>query len=1070
MEYLALEIFDLPTAEVKNPTTSQFATLEDDASITITDTSEVFASGDVWSYSFTLNVRANAHIFGTAGDLHGSRLHDQIDHRRARLWVEGIAIYLGYLKLDDEAEVDADGNVDVSFESGQKTFDEMIEGTSATEVSVGDVPIGIALNRKRTVRTISPAYFFTLNGLAAYAENDSRLKPVIEQNFSVNLTVGTGEFCYTPYAQRWPKFVKSHGKVYNSAHAEQDIDYTNVQSHYDSSHPFCNLNICYPFKTITETGEEKSGRGYTLRMAHGKPTTHGGDGQTRYNNAPNFYLLYFIDRLFKDLKIKITENQCMDVEDLRRVFMLNYGCYYEEIENDGTYFDSADHLTPGDKLERYDQYFMKIIDESDDDNAVKYLLGVNGACGCMNMDPDEGPDKQASKVLLRDIELTINGERVDVGSTAECKANAKTRRDLSHTIELQLDLSYDSQEVAAGGYSAYLAYATGENYPHVDISEIVDAMKAMFGVRLLFNGDYSTVRIILLRNIFRNQDVQNISCDIMDQDELIENKIRGFRMTYGQGKDDTSYYYKGFADLLPRKAKTWKDTSDKHDYSQWFLQAEYDYIKQAVTAMNKICYVTPANGNAWGIKVDEDESVLFPSLFEYAGFMDAEDGDCSMLEEEGKTVEEISIGATPVIMNDTGTVFASLFSGDLKAPTPLNIKFFGDDGVFDPQKWLAVTTPIATFARISNNGYAELSQSGTVDGINYSIKAKVDAYTGEGFAMRMEDNYAISNGGTPFDSADPGLCFGVMRGSGSDAYISEYDDPDDDENNAWEEVPGSGAVSHPDTCDSYGNLFDYDGSVPGPGKLDGRFSLKLRGEKLNPYYDQTLPNVVTTKDQAGRAMKSIYISANCDLLNRPKVPNATMRTAGWDCPGDGYATVFSQGYGVQYGDGMMHEILWTPIRPDGTVLTPAQLQTYVNRFNGESASLIIAYDTDHLILDMDTTEYRAQTLNGLQAIYYADTGENIESVEIGNLRYLSISNPNLRQRGLADQFYKEYSFWVRNARICRRTVHMTLADLLKIDKTKRVQIADITGFIRKIQYTVDKKKGLGMVEFEIMYI
>jgi hypothetical protein len=47
---------------------------------------------------------------------------------------------------------------------------------------------------------------------------------------------------------------------------------------------------------------------------------------------------------------------------------------------------------------------------------------------------------------------------------------------------------------------------------------------------------------------------------------------------------------------------------------------------------------------------------------------------------------------------------------------------------------------------------------------------------------------------------------------------------------------------------------------------------------------------------------------------------------------------------------------------------------------------------------------------------------------------------------------------------------MTLADLLKIDKTKRVHIADITGFIRKIQYTVDKKKGLGLVEFEIMYI
>jgi hypothetical protein len=115
MENLALEIFDLPTTEVKNPTTSKFATLEEDASITITDTSEIFASGDVWSYSFRLNVRANAHIMGSVGDLHGSRLHDVLDHRRARLWVEGIAIYLGYLRLGDEAEVDSEGNIDVTF-------------------------------------------------------------------------------------------------------------------------------------------------------------------------------------------------------------------------------------------------------------------------------------------------------------------------------------------------------------------------------------------------------------------------------------------------------------------------------------------------------------------------------------------------------------------------------------------------------------------------------------------------------------------------------------------------------------------------------------------------------------------------------------------------------------------------------------------------------------------------------------------------------------------------------------------------------------------------------------------
>ena len=87
-----------------------------------------------------------------------------------------------------------------------------------------------------------------------------------------------------------------------------------------------------------------------------------------------------------------------------------------------------------------------------------------------------------------------------------------------------------------------------------------------------------------------------------------------------------------------------------------------------------------------------------------------------------------------------------------------------------------------------------------------------------------------------------------------------------------------------------------------------------------------------------------------------------------------------------------------------------------------------------------------------------------------NRRYLEITNPNLRRRGLCDQFYKEYSYWIRNARIVKRTVRMELAQLLTIDKTKRVTVGDVTGFIRKMQFSVDNQSGLGNVTMEIMYI
>lgn len=1179
MENLALEVFDIATKETPKPTTSQFAVLEDDATITVTDTSEVFASGDVWSHSFKLNIPANSHIFGTAGDMHGSRLHDQINKRRARLWVMGLPLYLGYLKLDDEADVDKDGNVDVSFESGQKTFGEMIDGINAREVSVGNVAIGIALNRRRVIESVQENlyYTFTLDGLSPYATIHKIPNNVIEKGFRVEIP----GYSRTVYSQRWPKFVKSVGKVKNAQGEEEDIDYTNVQTPYDGTpaHSFCNINICYQMK-VNDNGEEKAARGYTLRLAHSdEDTTDGGDGQTRYNNAPNFYLLYFIDRLFKDLGISIQKNEAFDVEDIRRVFLLNYGCFYEEIED--TYDNAEDmtnpqHKTPDDKIQRYGQYYMPVTGGAN--GWKRGLLDLESAR--YTHDGGIGID---GKILLRDVRVTADGyDDLSVGSI-EGKVH-----DLYYIFggrperyALVNRLVMDQAE-NNGYYSSYIAYATGDNYPNVEISNIIDAMKSMFGIRLLFNGDYSTVRIILLRNVFRNNEVQEIQCDIVDDDVKVENSKRGFRMTYGKGKDDTSFYYKGFADLFTRKATTWKDTTDKHDYSQWDLNAVYDEIKQYVSAFNKICYVTPVTGNAFGIKVDEDEDVLFPSLFEYAGFMDAEDGDCSALEEDGETVEEVQVGATPVIMNNVGSTYASLFSGDLKAPS---IILYNDNGTNS-----GYSSKIATYAKVTKES-AAFSDSGE----GFSVSGKLDIYMSEGFRVNMQDNYAISNGGTPFDEADPGLRFGVMRSSGSDATVRYTDDPDDDENDTWDVLPGSNAVSHHDTCDEYGNEWDYKDSVkftpadaapmyaemfpngnasfadvkangvdifyirnsvgvihaalmmtPYPpiawhaarfrayidyldghsdeeimqldaaGYMDyqnciveldssyercdtcrelirlalgytdtitidesgvaskfGRFSLKLRAEKLNPYYTASLPDIVRTKGEAAMAMTKLYTTSDTNLLTRTRVDYATLRSHGWDIQGDGDARSCVIALGAVLADGNIHYMAFTPIAEEGRVLSPQELSMYLsNRITGHSVEELKAQDIFHLILDVNTTAERTEVLHQLLALYYEDEGDVVTGVDITsvNSRYLEITNPNLRGRGLADTFYKEYSYWMRNARIIKRTVRMELAQLLSLDKTKKVKVGDITGFIRKMQYSVSNKTGLGDVTMEIMYI
>lgn len=1039
MEHLALEIFDLPTQENPSPTSSKFADLPEDTTITITRQSQVFSSGNVWTHSFQLNVRANAHIFGTAGELHGGRLHEQINKRRARLWVEGLPWFLGYLRLGDEVEVAKDGHVDVSFESGQKTFEEMIADTKAREVSVGDVVIGVALNRKRVSKEYIATVRYTLNGLEPYAVKDSRLEGIDKTVFNLGITLTDK----TPYVQRWPKLVKSYGMVYNESYQSEIIDYTNVQTPYDAAHPFCNINICYPLK-VRDNGEEKAARGYTLRLAHGENTTDGGDNQTRFNNAPNFYLLYFIDRLFKDLKIHIEENQAKDVEDLRRVFLLNFGCFYEEIEDEYDEEELTSHQTPTDKRSRYGQYYMPIISTNDKYSLIKGWAGA----GQYTFGDAKGLE-QRGKVLLRNVNVSKNGETLLTVGSIEGFVTEVLNSSGSGGLKgaLQLDKTEGEEDHLA--YSSYLAYATGENFPNVEISEIIKAMESAFGIRFLFSSDYKRVKIVLLRNIFRNTGIQDINCDVVGSPIKEENHIRGFRMTYGKGTEDTNYYYKGFNDLFPRASSAWKDTSDKHDYSKWNLNAEYDMIKQEVSAFNKTCYVTPNNGNAYGIKVDEDEDVLFPSLFNVADFIDAEDGDCTG---EDDTIEEVQLNASPVIANEVGNAYAVLFGGTLKAPAP---DITGSTESEIDASWKNGQTWLSTYGRVTMDALpVDLTAS------DMRITGNLDVFVSEGFRIRLLDNYGISNGGTPFDEADPGLCFGIMRSSGSDAHINYQEDTiGNEDNDWWEVVPGSGAIDHPDTCDSYGHEWDYDGS-----------------ESINN----------TTEAQAKLA--ALWPSSNITVTGRTS---------------QNYITMAIQ-LNIEDENGRLRHPLMVVATANEMLIGPYEIEEYcwqVERDARQSSvsPMVIDASRRKLFVEMDTTEERRDTFLRLQRAAATGTGFPIlldDGVDVrsgrfslklraekpnpdfdatqpesaANPRYLEITNPNLRGRGLADQFYKEYSYWMRNARIDKMQTHMEAAQLIALDDTMKIHVDDVTGFMLQAQVTVSNKTGLGNVNLDIMYI
>lgn len=1081
MEHLALEVFDRTSDKSLKLTGSKFAALDPDASISITDTSEIFASGDVWSHSFKLNVYANVHIFGTAGDMHGSRLHEQIDKRRARLWMDGMPVYLGYLMLGDEAEVDENGDVDVSFESGQKTFTDMIDGGNANQVPLmDDVMFGVALWRRRKVsvglKLTATAYFSD----GRDAESEEIKKDAWNGVFFTK--DGNQES-----VQQYPRMVFPKGWFKRTSEVlPYEVNCLNTDSPYEEdedgtpTHPYCNIGLCYQQQDYLKkndkgelvpdyTQEPEAQRGYEKMPAD------------RVNSAPCFFVLYWLRCLMKHVGIYVAENQALGVEDLRRLFFVNTNCAYREVEKKE---DCNISFGGGRLIAEYFKSDSTLINIEDSHFDVDSFWPE---------DPYIRSKINPGEKIYLSGQPTIDGLQINIESV----------------------LAMDKNQYVDDNSFLHSAYATSDCFPNVSISEVITALENGFGMRFLFDREYQRVRIVLLRNIFRSNEVQDIVCEVNDKVK-VENNIRGVRMTYNKGKEDTSFYYKGFADKLPHEKELWTDDSDKHDYSQWNLNATFKDVLSNVTAFNKTCYVTPVNGNAYGIKVDKDGKryeELHPSSFEFAGYMDAEDGDCTG---DKDTVKEISVGFTPAIMNDLGTAYDRyknrkqfyLFVDEKMHPRRPDLgdgqdynssgvvysvakmyELFGpnssnqktsEDGIVKPGEFAITSdmaakadgldTTVQTVYSITPGEFTPI-----VEYMYYHIKwIDISGWINEGYRLYLQDNYEPNDDGvSPIETRDWGLTLGIMRGSGSNAYV-EYSANwlEGEDNYTWKKVPGNSVSAHPDTCDDYGDLWDYNGSQPGVGDLDGRVSLKLRAEKPNPYYVPGLPDIIRTKEEAASAMTKIYTTCNTDLLNRPKVPNSTMRAAGWDAPGDGYATVYSIGLGVLLSDGVVHEILFTPIKENGTVKTSAQLQAYANNFTNMSPNAITAHDGEHLVLDINTTTDRAEVLHQLQAVYYAEDGEDVAPVNISsiNSKFLSITKPELRQRGLMDQFYKEYSYLLINGKIAKLPVNMELAQLLTIDKTKRVRVGDIMGFIRKIQYTFSNKTGLGGITLDIIYI
>ena len=165
--------------------------------------------------------------------------------------------------------------------------------------------------------------------------------------------------------------------------------------------------------------------------------------------------------------------------------------------------------------------------------------------------------------------------------------------------------------------------------------------------------------------------------------------------------------------------------------------------------------------------------------------------------------------------------------------------------------------------------------------------------------------------------------------------------------------------------------------------------LKSAQDRMAGYTELTRQNV-SEMTKAGQQMLDLFKGGNVDLLARPLVDAAELVKKGWEDAGEGIATVYSMQQQVNDSKGKAHEILFTPILPDGTVLSHGELQDYISS-TLDGADDILKADTKGVVIqvDADPDGKSGELLHNLQEIYYLCDKDASVNIDTGKLQEMT---------------------------------------------------------------------------------
>lgn len=1025
---------------------SAFLVLPDNSSITVKRSSAIFGRGDIFSYNFRVSSAANRHVAKNAATAHGELLRDILQDARANLYVYGSIYSSGFLRVGNK-DFDEDGDIDLSFYGGRKSFDKMTSNKNANDIPLlSKVQVGWAHDRMCKVKGFMS--FGTVNVFGAPA-NRAILDALFEEGVE---TV------------RYPKFVVVKGSLaeYMSDNGPsgniERCDFTNTFYTYDdnapSAHPYCNIPVAYTrYVRVKDTSgkyEDEKVRQYHVSDAG------------RVNSAPNFFVMYWLRALFTSLGITITENQMAEVEDLTRLFFVNTNLRYDENDT------SEPHHWEG------------YCEDADSDIVGKNTYNTLGGGGMWCTGIANRDDCKQEVIYEPDV-LKENKLRIWGPSVSDKPSLVGVNLVQNNTF--------------------YPAYATPKNFPGESVDSVLETLEKAFGVRFVFSEDLKSVRIVLMKKVLTSNSVNKVNINITGV-SYKQPEIKGLRWKYGSDGGGVQYNYPPFERLIYPRAIP-EDTGYTI-YDRWDFTKTYPQIVDEISDTNATCYVDPNTGNAYRIAVDKD-TLVNGTLLEVAAYEAAIDGDVDV---DDEYIQEETIGFTPLQMNRIDGQYALYVGDDMKSSFYDPLRPEGDKYDMDDAQGRNSKEGYGQLRLVGNVYFKATGRLKSIQNKTLiTVPELMKVCAAVGFSARYPDNYDYDGDkDSPIDKAVDGFSLCLLRGAANPSGAititpaQPLDDPD--AVRGWELDNGAGVNIHPDSCTEEGQLFDYTGirsgvtaTPPDPTLERARKACRQLGIDLSwapklaaatprymknfgkTFYQDYAADVFTSYDACASIMYCTsdayvrYGDTTYRLMITPLRDGGSLSYQSYKDVCEIVRSYFAQVPDAGTFEATLQAAFALMAHSDDAEILEQIIPIYDITENNvhEKVALFseqwrfVMYgrtDIDPNITGRFSLKLRAEKLNP----FYDPNSDEPEKRK----RYLDIDEEGLRRRGFIDVFLSEYKEYLLYGRTATFDGVMSYEDFLNLDELGYNEIGGCVGIIKNLQATLGGEEV--KVKIELLYL